>query len=89
MTYTILLNGGKEIDVEHAATPTQMESVIKGFQGSAQWVKFITREGDYFIDSVAIQGFRPHESATTTFGKPDTQDTPPKKPVAKATRKRS
>ena len=77
MTYTILLNGGKEIDVEHAATPQQMESVIKGFQGSAQWVKFITREGDYFIDSLAIQGFRPHESATATFGEPDKPATVP------------
>ena len=84
MTYTILLNGGKEIDVEHAANPQQMESVIKGFQGSAQWVKFITREGDYFIDSSAIQGFRPHESATATFG---SVDEPTKEPAAKPTRK--
>lgn len=68
MTYTILLNGGKEIDIEHAATAVQMESVIKGFQGSQQWVKFITKGGDYFIDSLAIQGFRPHESGSATFG---------------------
>lgn len=68
MTYTILLNGGKEIDIEHAATVIQMESVIKGFQGSQQWVKFITRDGDYFIDSLAIQGFRPHASESVTFG---------------------
>lgn len=70
MTYTILLNGGREIDVDHAATPQQMEAVIKGFQGSASWVKFITPSGDWFLDSLAIQGFKPHESSTATFGKP-------------------
>ena len=90
MTYTILLNGGKEIEVEHAATPQQMESVIKGFQGSQQWVKFITRDGDHFIDSVAIQGFRPHEASVATFGAgvPELDGVAVEK-LAKVTRKRS
>ena len=75
MTYTILLNGGREIDVEHAATPQQMEAVIKGFQGSASWVKFITPTGDWFLDSLAIQGFKPHVSGTATFGDPAPEET--------------
>ena len=68
MTYTILLNGGREISVDHPATPQQMEAVIKGFQGSAQWVKFITPDGDWYLDSLAIQGFKPHDSLVVTFG---------------------
>lgn len=88
MTYTILLNGGKEIDIEHTATSAQLESVIKGYQGSGQWVQFITREGNYFIDSLAIQGYRPHDSATVTFGGAEPAESPPE-PKPKAARKRS
>lgn len=68
MTYTMFLNGGTQVDVEHPATPKQMESVIKGFQGSASWVKFITTEGDLYVDALAIIGYRPHEAETAEFG---------------------
>lgn len=86
MIYTILLNGGGEIEVDHGSTPQQLESVIKGLQGSSSWVKFITPDGDWFLDSLAIQGYRPHDASTITFGgTPETpEDTgpairPPKK----------
>lgn len=88
MTYTILLNGGKEIDVDHPAAPQQMESVIKGFQGSGQWVKFITLDGEWVVDSLAIQGYKPHESSTVTFGQPAEEQEQPSKLPEKRTVKR-
>ncbi len=68
MTYTILLSGGKEVVVEHDADVQQLLSLIKSWRSQDKWVQFITTEGDHWLDSFAIQGFKPHESDTETFG---------------------
>ena len=68
MTYTILLNGGKEIEVEHPAKPDQMQHVLKSHQEQKEWVQFITEEGNYYVDTLAIQGYRPHGDGAATFG---------------------
>ena len=75
MTYTILLNGGKEIEADHSAKPNEMQHVIKNHQEQREWVQFITAEGNYYVDTQAIQGYRPHGDGAVTFG-----ETKPEKP---------
>ena len=82
MTYTILLNGGKEMEVQHDSTTEQLMSLIKSWQSQAKWVQFITTGGDYWLDSLAIQGFKPHGGSTAMFGEPAEK---PKPPMASAT----
>ncbi len=81
MTYTILLNGGREVEIEHDALPAQMEAVIKGYQTSGLWVKFITTGDDVIIDSNAIQGYIAQGAAgVADFNAPGSGATPaPKK----------
>ena len=68
MTYTMMLNGGREVEVEHPATPKQMEGVIKQFQGAGQWLVFNTPDGPIYVDALAVQGYKPHGGGAATFG---------------------
>lgn len=68
MTYTLILNGGKEIQVDHQANPVQLEGIIKQYQGAGQWMKIFTPEGEIYLDALAVQGYRPHGGSTATFG---------------------